>query len=450
VDQIKRLLAASMVSSAVFFIASCSAQSDSSEVQRGASARQRAPSNVTPLAVADGDWSRFRGPTGMGISGADELPLRWSETENIAWKRELPGAGASSPIVAGDHIYLTSYTGYLVPGQSGGSLDDLQRHLICVRRDDGEILWDKAVKAKLPEEERIRDHGYAANTPAADAERVYAFFGKTGVFAFDHQGNQLWQADVGSGTNDWGTGASPILHDDLLIVNASVESQSIVALDRRTGEEKWRAGGIRQAWNTPIVVTTESGDEELVVPTQGKVLAFDPDTGESLWSCETDIKWYMVPSAVAADGVVYILGGRSGTASLAVRAGGRGDVTDTHRLWTSNKGSNVTSPVVHDGHLYWAHEKLGIAYCARADTGELVYEQRLERAGQVYASTLLADGRVYHLNRAGRMFVLAAKPEFELLATNELRDGGRFNASPAVMGARLLLRSDRYLYCIGQ
>ncbi|MEQ8785760.1 MAG: PQQ-binding-like beta-propeller repeat protein [Pirellulaceae bacterium] len=386
----------------------------------------------------------------MGVSAATGLPLTWSDSENVVWKTQLPGAGASSPIVVGDHIYLTCYTGYLVPGESGGSLDDLQRHLLCVQRDSGDILWDKPVKAKLPEEERIRDHGYAANTPVADAERVYAFFGKSGVVAFDHQGNPLWQADVGSRTNGWGSGASPILHDDLLIVNASVESESLVALDRRTGEEKWRAGGIREAWNTPVVVTSTSGDKELVVPTHGKVLAFDPDTGDQLWSCETDITWYMVPCAVAADGVVYILGGRSGTASLAVRAGGRGDVTDTHRLWTSNKGSNVTSPVYHDGHLYWAHEKLGIAYCAKAATGDLVYEQRLERAGQVYASTLLADGRVYHLNRDGRMFVLAAKPEFELLATNELRDGSLFNASPAVLGDRLLLRSDKFLYCIGE
>jgi outer membrane protein assembly factor BamB len=236
----------------------------------------------------------------------------------------------------------------------------------------------------------------------------------------------------------------------LVFINASVESESLVALDRRTGAEKWRAGGIKEAWNTPLVVKTKSGDDELVVAVPRKVLAFDPATGKQLWSCDTDISWYMVPCAVAADGVVYVLGGRSGTASLAVRAGGRGDVTRTHRLWTSNKGSNVTSPVYRDGHLYWVHEKLGIAYCARADTGELLYERRLNRAGQVYASTLLADGRLYHLSRSGRMFVLAAKPEFELLATNELRDGSLFNASPAVTGNRILLRSDKYLYCVGK
>ncbi len=386
----------------------------------------------------------------MGVSDATGLPLTWSMDENVAWKARLPGAGASSPIVLGDHIYLTSYSGYFVPGESGGSLDDLKRHLVCLRRDDGTILWDKSVKATLPEKDRIRDHGYAANTPAADAERVYAFFGKSGVFAYDHEGEQIWQADVGSNTSGWGTAASPVLHKELLFINASVESQSLIALDRGTGKERWRAGGIKESWNTPVVVKTESGDEELVLAMLGKVLAFDPDSGEQLWSCDTGIKWYMVPCGVAAEGVVYFLGGRSGTAALAVRTGGRGDVTRTHRLWTSNKGSNVTSPVYHEGHLYWMHEQLGIAYCARAETGDVVYEKRMNRAGQVYASTLLADGRLYHQTRSGKMFVVAAKPEFELLSTNELRDGSQFNASPAVTGNRILLRSGKFLYCVGE
>ena len=338
---------------------SCSAQSSNGKSQRGESTRTNSPTPQT-TAVRPSDWPRFRGPGGMGVSNATGLPVTWSENQNIVWKTALPGAGSSSPIVWADRIYLTCYTGYL-PGKPGGSLDDLKRHLVCLRRDDGTVLWNESVKAKLPEEDRIRDHGYAANTPAADAERIYAFFGKTGVFAYDHQGKQLWQADIGSQTSGWGTAASPVLHKDLVFINASVESESLVALDRHTGEEKWHASGIKEAWNTPLVVKTKSGGEELVVATHGKVLAFDPDSGERLWSCDTEISWYMVPCAVAADSVVYILGGRSGTAALAVRAGGRGDVTATHRLWTSNNGSNVTSPVYHDGHLYWMHEKLGIA-----------------------------------------------------------------------------------------
>lgn len=386
----------------------------------------------------------------MGTSNAKNLPLTWSATENIAWKTPLPGPGASSPIVWDDRIYLTYYTGFFVPGEEGGSQDNLKRHLIALKRSDGSRIWDQALPAKLPEEERIRDHGFAASTPAADAERVYVFYGKTGALAYDHSGKQLWQTQVGSTTHGWGSSASPVLYKDLVLINASVESESLVALDRKTGEEKWRAGGIREAWNTPVVVTAKSGRKEVVVPTQGKVLAFDPDTGKQLWSCNTDIGWYMVPSVVAADGIVYCLGGRSGVAALAVRAGGDGDVTETHRLWTSLKGSNVSSPVYLDGHLYWMHESSGIAYCALAETGKLVYEKRLERADQVYSSALLADGKLYYFNREGRSFVIAAQPEFKQLAMNDLEYRGMFNGSPAVDGSRLLIRSDKFLYCLGK
>ncbi len=400
--------------------------------------------------AASQDWSCFRGPTGMGTSEAKGLPETWSPTENIAWKTELPGPGASSPVVFGDRIYITCYTGFFVPGESGGSKKNLKRHLIALKRDGGEIVWDKALPAKLPEEDEIRDHGFAASTPAVDAERIYTFYGKSGVIAFDHSGKQLWQADVGSRTHEWGSAASPVLWKNLVFINASVESDSLVALDRKTGKEKWRAEGIPEAWNTPVVVTTKSGRQELVVATQGKIRGFDPATGKSLWSCATDISWYMVPSVVAADGVVYCIGGRSGNAALAVRAGGEGDVTDTHRLWTSEKGSNVSSPVYLDGYLYWMHESRGVAMCAKADSGEIMYEERLDRAGEVYSSALLADGRLYYLTRDGRTFVLAAKPEFEQLASNELGDRSIFNGSPTPDGKRILIRSDKFLYCLGE
>jgi outer membrane protein assembly factor BamB len=386
----------------------------------------------------------------MGASDATGLPLNWSLDENLAWKTPMPGPGASSPVVFGDRIYITCYTGFFVPDQPGGSQDDLKRQLIAIDRKTGDVIWDKAVKAKLPEEERIRDHGFAASTPAVDADRVYVFFGKTGVIAFDHDGNQVWQADVGSRTHGWGSASSPVLHGDLLLVNASVESQSLFALNKSNGQEVWKAGGINEAWNTPLVIDAIGGRKEVIVATHGTIQAFDPANGEQLWTCKTDITWYMVPSVVAQDGTVYCLGGRSGVASLAVKSGGSGDVTSSHRLWTSNKGSNVSSPVFLDGHLYWMNDSRGIAYAAKADSGDLVYEERVERAGQVYSSAVLADGRIYYLNRDGRTFVLAAKPGFELLATNELRDRSLFNGSPVVDGKRLLIRSDKFLYCIGQ
>jgi outer membrane protein assembly factor BamB len=398
-----------------------------------------------------GDWPQFRGPGGLGTSPAKGLPLTWSQTENLVWKAELPGPGTSSPVVVGSRIFLTCYSGYNVPRQAPGNMSDLKLHLVCLNRDDGSRLWAREIEPKLPEQERIREgHGYASSSPAADGDGVYAFFGKSGVCAFDLEGKPRWRTEVGSGISGWGSAASPVLAGNLVIVNASVESQSLVALDKKTGEEKWRAKGIREAWNTPILVPLKDGKQELVVGMIGKVLGFEPATGENLWSCANDITWYIAPSAVAQDGVVWSIGGRSGIAAVAVRAGGRGDVTATHRLWTGQKGSNVSSPVLHEGHLYWMHDNTGTAYCAEAMTGTILYEERIPRAGQIYASALLADGKVYYLSRGGRTYVVAAKPQYELLATNELADGSMFNASPAVSGNKILIRSDLSLYCLGR
>jgi outer membrane protein assembly factor BamB len=238
-----------------------------------------------------------------------------------------------------------------------------------------------------------------------------------------------------------------VLLGDLVLVNASVESESLVALDKKTGREVWRARGVVESWATPCLVAVAGGKTEVVVPIVGKLLGFDPATGKQLWSCATDIRSYMVPTPVAHDGVVYCIGGRSGGA-LAVRAGGRGDVTRTHRLWTGRKWSNVSSPVYHEGHLYWAHDNTGTAYCGEAKTGKVVYEQRLDRAAQIYGAALQAGGRIHYLDRAGRTYVVAAKPEFELIAVNDLRDGSTFNASPTAAGGKLFIRSDRALYAL--
>lgn len=394
-------------------------------------------------------WPQFRGPTGQGTSTDKGVPTTWSETENIVWKTPLPGAGTSSPVVVGRKIFLTCYRGYNVPGESAGEEKSLERLLVCFDRATGKQLWEKVVPSKLPEQDKIRDdHGYASNTPVATADRLFVFFGKSGVFAFDHDGKQLWQSDVGSELNGWGSAASPILYKNLVIVNASVESETLVALDQKTGQEVWRAKGIREAWNTPILVKLPGGKTELVIAISQKVLGFDPDTGEQLWKCDTDINWYMVPCLVSEGETIYGVGGRSGGA-LAVKAGGRGDVTSSHRLWTGKKGSNVTSPILYNGHLYWMHENLGIAYCAEAKTGKIIYEERLDRADQVYGSPVLADGKLYYTTRSGRTFVIAAKPEFEKLATNDLERRGTFNASPAVADGKLLVRSNKFLYCLG-
>jgi outer membrane protein assembly factor BamB len=396
------------------------------------------------------DWPQFRGPGGSGLSEARGAPLHWSDTHGLAWKVELPGPGSSSPVVFGDKIFLTCYTGVTPDGRSG--LDALKRHVLCLDRATGRLLWNTPVPADQPEQAGIREaHGYASSTPAVDAERVYVFFGKSGVFALDHAGRILWNTRVGDRLHGWGSATSPVLHGELVLVNASVESESLVALDRRTGTERWRVPGIRESWHTPLVVTAPDGQAEVVIAYPRTVQAFHAATGAPLWTCQTGIGWYMCPTPLARDGVVYVLGGRSPQTGLAIRAGGRGDVTASHVLWKINRGSNVPTPLLYGDHLYWAHENLGVVYCASAKTGELVYEERLNPSpGQIYASPVLAEGRIYYLGRGGRLVIVAAGPRFEVVADNTLEDGrGEFNATPAFAGARLLLRSNRALYAIG-
>ncbi len=390
-------------------------------------------------------WLQFRGPGGQGVSGETGLPVTWDDNQNITWRTELPGYGASSPIALGNDIYVTCYSGYGLKGDEPGEMDDLRLHVVRINQPSGDIVWDKVIKPALPESERVRDHGYAAATPVTDGETLYVFFGKSGLFAFDLDGNQRWRTDMGPKTHGWGSGTSPILFDDLVIVNASVESGDLVAVHKATGKEAWRVPGMESSWNTPHIVQLADGSHELVVSVRDRILGFDPATGEELWTCD-GIPDYVCPSIISQDGIIYALGGRRSRA-VAVRAGGRGDVTESHRLWVAEAGSNVSSPVIHDGHLYWVSDRNSTAYCVNLKDGEVVYAKRF--GGQPYASTLLADGKLYVVTRDSGTFVLAARPEFEQLAHNELSDDSTFNASPIVAGGKLILRSDRYLYCIG-
>ncbi len=403
--------------------------------------------STTPLLA--GEWTQFRGKDGLGISDETSLPRKWSSTENIVWKAEMPGPGASSPITLGDRVFITCYSGYgLEPAQ--GDPKELVRHLLCLSRKNGEKLWHKTFQPKLPEHQYQGEgsyHGYAASTPTTDGERLYVFFGKSGVFCFDLEGNQLWQASVGENTNGWGSGASPLLYKNLLIVNASVESGSLVALDKLTGEEAWRAKGIGSSWNTPVLVPGKD-KTELVVSIADHVVSLNPDTGEELWRAE-GVHRYVCPSVVYHDDVVYVIGG--GHTSLAVRTGGSGDVTESHGVWRVNKGANVSSPIYYEGHLYWTRDG-GIVGCQNAANGEMVYEERLRPdSGIIWTSPVLADGKLYYVSQHHGVFVVAAGPKFALLAHNVLEDDdSRTNASPAVSNGQLLLRTDRNLYCIGK
>lgn len=408
---------------------------------------------IVAIGLGGADWPRFRGPNASGVAHDNSTPTTWSATEGIVWKTTLPGFGSSSPITVADKILLTCYSGYGLDEDSPGEPDNLRHHVVCLDRASGKVLWDKTSKALVPENEYrgfVALHGFASATPTSDGNAVYAFFGRSGVVAYSMAGELLWHAEVGSKTHDWGSAASPILAGDLLIVNASIESESLVALNKATGREVWRTPGIRRSWSTPLVVELPDGRQELVVSSEDKVFGCDPANGKMLWEC-AGVPDYVVPSVIAHHGVVYVTAGRKGL-TLAIRAGGRGDVTKTHTLWQLNKGCKVGTPLYHDGHLYWISHQ-GMAVCVKADTGEVVYEQRLDISGRgdkVYASVVEADSKLYGVTRQDGVVVLAASPTFEELGRNRLDDPSLFNATPVVSDHQLLIRSNRFLYCIGK
>lgn len=397
------------------------------------------------------DWSQFRGPSGNGVSESTGLPTEWSSEKNIVWKAKLPGHGSSSPVLFGNQVFVTSYTGYGLTEEDNGNPSDLRLHVISVNRDSGEIMWDESVSPLNEVQKitkRIVDHGYASGTPACDETGVYAFFGTSGVVAYDLKGKLKWQANVGDGTAGFGSASSPILYKDLVIVNASIESSTVYALNKSNGEVAWKAEEIVRAWTTPSIVDVPGGKQELVVNQKNQIFGFDPDTGKKLWTCE-GIQDYVVPVVVQNEGILYCLGGRSNR-SIAVRPGGKGDVTKTHKLWEVNVGANVTSPVYYDGHLYWASDR-GIAFCLNAKDGEVVYKNRLPTGARLYASIVLADGKLYVTTRDSGVIVLKAGPEYVELARNEIKsDEDLFNASPAVSEGSIYLRTNGYLYRIAE
>jgi outer membrane protein assembly factor BamB len=286
------------------------------------------------------------------------------------------------------------------------------------------------------------NHGYASSTPVCDGRAVYMFFGRTGAFAYSMEGDLLWKADLGDGTHEFGTAASPIFFGDFVIINASVESGALVALDKTSGKTVWRSDKIRPSWSTPVLLEPEPGRPELILNIAKKVLAFDPATGKQLWTCAYpgDVAF---GSVTVEDDMVYVSGGNNGRAVAAIRGGGRGDVTDTHKRWQITKASKIPTILVHDGLLYCVTDG-GVIRCLRPESGEVVYEERLRL--YPWASPVLADNKVYVAGK-NRVLVLKAGPKFQMLAENELHDKSRLHATPAVDGNRLIVRSERFLYC---
>ncbi|MDP7276786.1 MAG: PQQ-binding-like beta-propeller repeat protein [Planctomycetaceae bacterium] len=401
------------------------------------------------VSVSAAEWTRFRGPNGDAKVKAGTLPTTWATGKNVAWKTKTPGPGTSCPLVVGEKVYVTCYTGYgLQAGQ--GKQENLRRHLLCLDRGTGKLVWQKTFMPKLPEHVYGGEgsyHGYAASTPATDGKHLFVFMGKSGVYCLDLAGKQVWHADVGGGTSGWGSGCSPVIYKDLVIINASVESGSLVALDRRTGKPVWKTGGISSSWNTPVLASVDGVGSELIVSIQGRILGLDPTGGQKLWNAD-GVHRYVCPSIVTHAGTAYIIGG--GHTSLAVRVGGRGDVTKTHGLWRVNKGSNVSSPIYHEGYLYWAGDSNGTLYCQEAKTGKFVYQKRLEpRPGRIWSSPILGDGKIFYTSYNGT-YVVAVGTEFKLLAHNVFEDDKtRTNASPVPSRGQLLFRTDQAVYLLG-
>ncbi len=390
------------------------------------------------------DWPCFRGPTGEGFSSDENVPIEWADTKNLKWKLKMPGKGFSSPIVVGDYVFVTCYS------DADGDLKKLKRHLVCVQNRDGKVVWSKVVPSAAPEVRApgfgIR-HGYASNTPVSDGERVYVLFGNTGVLAFDMTGKQLWQKNVGQENSTmFGSGASPILYKDRLIVTSGAESESIRALDKKTGKELWKAeaASLSRCYCTPLVVKNSKGTDELVISVPYEVWSLNPDNGKLNWYAETQVDTNSCPTVVSRDGIVYVIGGRSG-GRAAIRTGGKGDVTASNVLWSASGGSYVPSPVLHKGHLYWINDR-GIAYCVDVKTGKEVAKKRIN--GEFYASAVLINDKLYVVSRFVGTYVFKATPELTQIAHNKLSDDTDFSASPAVSNGQLILRSDKFLYCV--
>ena len=408
------------------------------------------------------NWPRLRGARGDGISADTRVPTRWSEKENLRWKRALPGPGSSSPIVWGDKVFVTCYSGYGTDRRNPGTPSNLKRHLLCLDRATGKELWQKITPAKMPEDNYrgyLTEHGYASNTPTTDGERVYVFYGKTGVLAYDMAGKELWRREVGgmSSNRRWGSAASVMLHGGKLIVNAAEEGRAVLALDPKTGKEIWRAAGdaLELSFNTPLA-TDAGGKEILLVAVPGELWALNPETGKLRWYAETNVSGNVTPSVTLVGKLAVVTGGWPRMRTTAVRLGGKSDVTSTHRAWTTSDASYVATPVLHGGRLYWIDDR-GTAQCLAADTGKSVYKHKLDnvRGGgssgrKFYASPLLIGGTIYAVSRRSGTFVYAPGSEFKVRAINVLAsDGSDFNAAPAVSKGQLFLRSDKAVYCIG-
>jgi outer membrane protein assembly factor BamB len=425
--------------------------------------------------LAAEDWPQWRGPSSLGISAEHGLPTRWSGKDNIAWKATLAGFGASSPIVTGSLVIVTSQIGSYATGGGGDprlARDDRSLAILenpmggtrmaasqgrevflaveAFRPSDGERLWEYRTPATGERPDNHEKHNLATPTPVTDGERVYAWFGNGQVVALDLQGKEVWKRhlgkEYGSFLNLWGHGSSPALYKDLLILLCDHRPVSyLLALDKRTGKERWKVdrGQERVSHSTPVVALGPKGDE-MIVNSSERIDSYDPATGRLLWHAGSE-RQTPIPSPVVHDGIIYMSRGYRNSDILALRMGARGDISATGVLWrVPNGGSYVPSVLQYGGLVYMTNE-VGVVTCIEAATGERVWRKRL--GGIFFASPVAGDGKVYMASETGETFVLRAGREPEVLAKNDV--GERLVASPAISGGRIYLRSDGSLFAIG-
>ena len=406
-----------------------------------------------PPGLARGeDWPRFRGPTGQGVTSEKDLPLTWSPTDRVAWKVPVPGEGWSSPIVFGDRVYLTTATD---GGQSA--------RVIAVDAATGKPLWDTEVFRQETTRKESRN-SYATPTPVTDGKRVWAVFGSGGIACVDAaDGKPVWTNREHRYYSRHGLGASPVLFEDLLILpfdpSAEATGQEervgwqkawdksyVLAVDANTGKQRWRASRqlSRIGHVTPIVVDV-GGQPQLVSPAGDVVQGFDPRTGKLLWQGANEGEG-VTPSPVAGGGLVFTSSGFGNPAVRAFPLGGQQGPVKA--AWEQKRAVPMLSSFAYaDPHLFWVKEN-GIAVCAEAKTGNVVWQERLGEGKVTFsASPVLAGNRIYWLSDEGETVVTEAGPAFKVLARNKL-DDGPVQASMAAANGRLFIRTAKHLWCI--
>ncbi len=423
--------------------------------------------NVWASASANADWPQWRGPDGLGISNEKNLPTEWSAGKNIKWKTPIEGRGHSSPIVWGNRVFLTTaIEGPVVPGAKAvkhmdgdkeyvhpDSVGANRKHtfkVIALDRETGRILWQQTAFEGTPYDDRHRKSSYAASTPVTDGKHVYAFFGAEGLYAYDVKGKFAWKADLGKlATVGMGTGTSPVLYDNLVIVQCDEENGDasfIIALDKKTGKEVWKTPRkIQVSWATPLLVRAAKRAELIAVGTEA-IISYDPATGKELWR-HKGVESNAVPSPVANSDTVFIVAGYPTKIAMAIPLGGSGDLGDSV-TWKYEKGTAyVPSPILYGDNLYLTTDR-GILTCLDAKTGALKYEGgRVPIPATFTASPVAFGDKILLTSEDGDTFMVKAGAKHEILGSNSV--GEPVYASPAIADGNILIRGEKNLYCIG-